>query len=1036
MTSTAQVSGVDLGKRLKALQLKRSGLALGLHGAAGIGKTHTAQTLLRQTPCPSFSLHSTASLKQWLQTLPKPKTLELWAERLLERLAAGEPLATADAANALGTLLARLAPVVLYLEDIHEASPERLELITRLAEIVQRSKGVGLLLTSRNSLPEPIETIPLEPLSAEGSKSLLEAHAGTELPAEALEWIFAKAAGNPLFSLEYFRHLARAGNLWNDGQRWRWREPERRLMPSTVEALVERTLAEASKLPELQQTLEAKAILGLNTDQKLWSTVADLSPEDLKAGVQALERQGIIRAGEFAHPLYGEVLLHNLPTDRHKALARRALEALTDDPVAVARFVQDAALSPEESLGWLQRAANLERDSGNSLQAARLLAQAMQYATGEARGQLALEAANRLGHHDWAMAERLAAEAVRLCPDEPQAVYLQARALAALQRGKEALELLNQLPPAELHSEQVIIQRMRMHSSWGDTASVVELWQAHPELKPTAEVSTIQVVANALRFQGDKVGALALIQEALGRPDLGPGQRANLTLALGKLYYDAGEYSEAEQKAQGAIQIRQQASLPPAAASHFQRTVALLNMGRHQDATHDLEQALRLSEASGSLILYAFARLVQGDYLIDLGRYEQAEEVLQAILETAQRWGILDALREIHGSLHDLYCDWGVAHGGVLAVKHARAALDCARQISRPGVIVLPEAMFYVVLTEAQFGDPRRALELSLEHQAEAERAARPRQLWKAAWGRGAALAALGRAGEALEAYQYAHAIASQHGAVMYIHRMGLEVARLTNDLNLAREHLAWFEERGLMNGVNIAHRYFPELAQQPQPIPLEARMRLEALGPLQVVIDGQSHPVRGQKRRELLALLLESRLAGRREVGKLELLEALYPDTDEQQASTALKDVVYALREVYSPAGIQTTEGGYALGEVGSDAEAFLRSGDTRLWRGSYLEGLSLEGDATVREALYLSLQTRAEALLENDPNEAARLGQLLLEADPYAPEYLRLTLSALHKAKYYKGLSRTYARARERMSEVGQSLPDRWQAFVDKNP
>jgi two-component SAPR family response regulator len=109
---------------------------------------------------------------------------------------------------------------------------------------------------------------------------------------------------------------------------------------------------------------------------------------------------------------------------------------------------------------------------------------------------------------------------------------------------------------------------------------------------------------------------------------------------------------------------------------------------------------------------------------------------------------------------------------------------------------------------------------------------------------------------------------------------------------------------------------------------------------------------VRGQKRRELLALLLESKLAGRREVSKLDLLENLYPSINELQASTALKDLVYALRELHGPAYIQTTDGGYALGDVGSDAEAFLQSGDTRLWRGSYLEGLSLEGDATVREA------------------------------------------------------------------------------------
>jgi hypothetical protein len=72
--------GRDLGKQRKGLLLKRSSLVVGLQGPVGIGKTHTAQVLLRLTPCPSFSLYNTALLKQWLAALPKPKALELWAE--------------------------------------------------------------------------------------------------------------------------------------------------------------------------------------------------------------------------------------------------------------------------------------------------------------------------------------------------------------------------------------------------------------------------------------------------------------------------------------------------------------------------------------------------------------------------------------------------------------------------------------------------------------------------------------------------------------------------------------------------------------------------------------------------------------------------------------------------------------------------------------------------------------------------------------------------------------------------------------------
>src|SRR5690606_41916240 len=46
-------------------------------------------------------------------------------------------------------------------------------------------------------------------------------------------------------SLEYFRHLARLGHLWNDGQRWRWRPADDHLMPTSIEALIGQRLADA-----------------------------------------------------------------------------------------------------------------------------------------------------------------------------------------------------------------------------------------------------------------------------------------------------------------------------------------------------------------------------------------------------------------------------------------------------------------------------------------------------------------------------------------------------------------------------------------------------------------------------------------------------------------------------------------------------------------------------------------------------------------------------------------------------------------------
>ena len=140
-------------------------------------------------------------------------------------------------------------------------------------------------------------------------------------------------------------------------------------------------------------------------------------------------------------------------------------------------------------------------------------------------------------------------------------------------------------------------------------------------------------------------------------------------------------------------------------------------------------------------------------------------------------------------------------------------------------------------------------------------------------------------------------------------------------------------------------------------------------------------------------------------------------------------------MRDLCSANSIQTTEGGYALGAIISDAEEFLETGDTRLWRGAYLEGLSLDRSSeTVRETLHLALQNRAEILLETDPLEATRIGRLLGNADPYDLEHLRLMLRALRAAGNHKSLNRTYERARERSLEVGQVLPETWAGFLEQ--
>ncbi len=180
--------------------------------------------------------------------------------------------------------------------------------------------------------------------------------------------------------------------------------------------------------------------------------------------------------------------------------------------------------------------------------------------------------------------------------------------------------------------------------------------------------------------------------------------------------------------------------------------------------------------------------------------------------------------------------------------------------------------------------------------------------------------------------------------------------------------------------------------------------------------------------------MLLGARLAQRAEVSKLELPSTLYGDEDELRAVQSPKTLVHSVRKDLGDI-ILTTHTGYSLGSVTSDAENFLETADTALWRGVYLEGVETWFE-TVRESLYLSLLGQAERLLGTEPQETARVARLLLEADPYNFTYLILTLKALRNCDNYRTLGRIYVEAKVRFTELGERLPETWTAFLEPQP
>jgi tetratricopeptide (TPR) repeat protein len=1027
---------------LAGLLVKRPSLTVGLWGSPGIGKTFAAQRLLQETPCRNLSLHATTSPSSLALALPRPKKLPTWAERILEKLELDEFVETSTIIDALGAILTGLAPFVLHLEDVHEVAPDQLEFIQNLARVVQRLKGVGLIITSRTEPPEPFEIVLLQALSGEEVKAMLEREAGAPLPEESIEWIQSRAAGNPLYTLEFFRFLARQGFVWNDGKHWHWRKPDREVMPVTVEALIEQQLRYATNTPALRDALGAKAMLPIGSSDALWAAVTDAPLAVLEEIRLELVRSGAIMRGEFAHPLYREVTRQNLSVEQRMAFARRAVAALeSEHPEEAAGLVEDAALEPATALEVLESIALRLEHSGDSARAALALSQATRFTTGEARGQIALRAVRGLGNRaDTAHLAALTELVVTSLPDSAQhteALLTLAERHAREGHHQELHAVLARLPQQVQNGPQWMMRHIHILFDSGNYDQVLTVWQAHPEWQQLCSAETCHRVAHALVESGDLEAAKSLALETLERPGLSDLDRAGQLDILGMVAFYAGRYAEAEAYFSDVIEAYKRGNDERSLVNALRnRSVNRLQLGLYIESLPDFEESMRVYVSWGASVGVAQTQIMVSAVFLELGNYERAERTLLEGIEVMRRIPPQPFL--VYGlvGLALLYTRWNPPYSATLASKYAQDALGIAHTLGNP--VLLANALQGASVVETWLDRPLRGLELADASLVHAQKIGFNEAIINSHAARGDALSKMGQVPEALEALREATRLCAETGLVLEVHKVGLELAHLERDLEAARAHLAWFEVRGLMNGVSIAHEHFPRLASGERSSPAlnsSPDLRLEFLGPIRFSIRDKPETVRGRKRQELLALLLEARIAGRSEVGKLELLEALYPDSGEEQATNALQETVRATRSSLGADVIVTTANGYALGAVTSDAEAFLKSGNTNLWRGAYLDGLTVETrDDTVRESLHLALFAAATAALETDSREAARVGRILLDFDGYNLEYLELCIKALRATSNHKSLTRLYMETRDRLSEVGEVIPERWQGFLER--
>lgn len=301
--------------------------------------------------------------------------------------------------------IAREAPLLVILEDLHWSDPSTLDVFSTLA---QRQEPASLLVVGtyravdaaiadhpvrdlkRHLVGRGLCTeVSIDQLSRDDVAVFLEHQLGHAAPPELTELIHRRTEGTPLFIVSFFSNLLAQQCLEEGEQGWDLARPVSEietLLPGELREILERQVDRVDA--DAQPILECASVAGRDFDASSVAGALEADVETVQSKLEELGQRrdvirplGVVRAAdgrlsghyEFSHVLHQHALYDRLGPMRRADLHRRVAEqlaAVDAGPARLAHHYQAAGLD-EEAIAHYQRAGEQALERRANREAAR-----------------------------------------------------------------------------------------------------------------------------------------------------------------------------------------------------------------------------------------------------------------------------------------------------------------------------------------------------------------------------------------------------------------------------------------------------------------------------------------------------------------------------------------------------------------------------------------------------------------------------------------------------------------------------------------